>query len=205
MGRSIEALHPELKKKISELTEKCLRAGLKIGISETCRTVEEQDKLYAQGRTKPGNIVTNAKGSTYSSMHQWYIAFDFYRNDGKGAYDNGDGFFNKVGAIGESIGLEWGGRWTSIVDLPHFQLPDWGSTPDKLKSLYKDPDSFRKSWEVKEEVSEKRYNKADEVPDWAKDTIEKIIESGAIADKNNLDLSEDMLRVLVITARMAKA
>ena len=43
--------------------------------------------------------------SSYSSMHQWGIAFDFYRNDGKGAYNNNDGFFNKVGAIGQKLGL----------------------------------------------------------------------------------------------------
>ena len=71
MGRSIDVLHPELKKKIEELKKRCSAAGLKIGISETWRTVEEQDKLYAKGRTEPGNIVTNARGSTYSSMHQW--------------------------------------------------------------------------------------------------------------------------------------
>lgn len=205
MGRSIEVLHPELKKKIEELKKRCSAAGLKIGISETWRTVEEQDKLYAKGRTEPGNIVTNARGSTYSSMHQWYIAFDFFRNDGKGAYNNSDGFFNKVGLIGETIGLEWGGNWKSFVDLPHFQLASWGSTPDKLKAQYKNPDNFKKSWSEVIEMNEKRYNNESEVPDWAKDTIRKIIEAGAIADKDKLDLSEDMLRVLVIADRLAKA
>lgn len=205
MGRSIDVLHPELKKKIEELKKRCFAAGLKIGISETWRTVEEQDKLYAKGRTEPGNIVTNAIGSTYSSMHQWYIAFDFFRNDGKGAYNNSDGFFNKVGLIGEAIGLEWGGNWKSFVDLPHFQLASWGSTPDKLKAQYKNPDNFKKSWSEVIEMNEKRYNNESEVPDWAKDTIRKIIEAGAIADKDKLDLSEDMLRVLVIADRLAKA
>lgn len=205
MGRSIEVLHPELKKKIEELKNRCSAAGLKIGISETWRTVEEQDKLYAKGRTEPGNIVTNARGSTYSSMHQWYIAFDFFRNDGKEAYNNSDGFFNKVGLIGEAIGLEWGGNWKSFVDLPHFQLASWGSTPDKLKAQYKNPDNFKKSWSEVIEMNEKRYNNESEVPDWAKDTIRKIIEAGAIADKDKLDLSEDMLRVLVIADRLAKA
>ena len=114
--RDVTALHPVLQEKISELLDACKKAGLKIGISECLRTKEEQDALYAQGRTKPGRIVTNAKGSTFSSMHQWGVAFDFYRADGKGAYNEADNFFGKVGAIGKSIGLEWGGDWKKPED-----------------------------------------------------------------------------------------
>lgn len=146
MSRDTSKLHPRLQAKIIELKAICEAKGLKIGVSECLRTVKEQDALYAQGRTKPGKIVTNAKGSSYSSMHQWGVAFDFYRNDGKGAYNNGDSFFNKVGKLSQSIGLEWGGNWKSIKDLPHFQLPDWGSTPSLLKSQYKEPKAFMSSW-----------------------------------------------------------
>lgn len=147
MARDITQLHPKLQELIEKLQNKCLEKGLKIGISECYRSVSEQDVLYAQGRTVPGSIVTNAKGSTYSSMHQWYVAFDFYRNDGKGAYNDSDGFFSRVGEIGQSIGLEWGGSFSSIKDKPHFQLPDWGSTTSKLKKTYSSPDVFRKSWD----------------------------------------------------------
>ncbi|HEX3023006.1 MAG TPA: M15 family metallopeptidase [Lachnospiraceae bacterium] len=146
MGREISALHPDLQVLIKRLQSTCLKKGLIIGISECVRTVAEQNALYAQGRTKRGPIVTNAKGSTYSSMHQWGIAFDFYRNDGKGSYNDSDGFFTKVGKIGEAIGLEWGGSWTSIIDKPHFQLPDWGSTTAKLKEQYKSPENFILTW-----------------------------------------------------------
>lgn len=144
--RDTTALHPTLQAKLAELKTKCAAQGLKIGIGECVRTVAEQDALYAQGRTTSGSIVTNAKGSSYSSMHQWGIAFDFYRNDGTGAYNDKDGFFSKVGKIGQGIGLEWGGSWTSIVDKPHFQLPDWGSGPSKLKKLYGTPEKFKASW-----------------------------------------------------------
>jgi hypothetical protein len=144
--RDTTALHPTLQAKLEELKTKCAAQGLKIGIGECVRTVAEQDALYAQGRTTSGSIVTNAKGSSYSSMHQWGIAFDFYRNDGTGAYNDKDGFFSKVGKIGQSLGLEWGGAWTSIVDKPHFQLPDWGSGPSKLKKLYGTPEKFMVSW-----------------------------------------------------------
>ncbi|MCM1220158.1 MAG: M15 family metallopeptidase [Lachnospiraceae bacterium] len=152
--RDVTQLHPTLQQKINQLLELCKKNGISIKVGECVRTVAEQDALYAQGRTKAGSIVTNAKGSTYSSMHQWGIAFDFYLDmdiDGDGtksddAFNNRTGMFNKVGALGKSIGLEWGGDWKSIVDLPHFQLPDWGSTATKLRNTYGTPEKFRATW-----------------------------------------------------------
>ena len=141
-------LHPKLQKKLSELESACKKAGLKIQITECVRTVAEQDALYAQGRTtgEKGKTVTNAPGYSYSSMHQWGVAFDYCRTDKPNAFDNVDGFFDKVGKIGKSIGLEWGGDWKKPVDKPHFQLPDWGSTPTRLKMLYSRPEKFFESW-----------------------------------------------------------
>ena len=144
--RNVNDLHPDLQQKITELKQLCEKNGLRIGIGECLRTAKEQDALYAQGRTKPGQRVTNARGSSYSSQHQWGIAFDFYRNDAKGAYDNSDGFFQKTGALAKSIGLGWGGDWKSPVDLPHLYLPAWGSTPAALKQQYGTPEQFRKTW-----------------------------------------------------------
>lgn len=154
MSRNISDLHPELQEKITELKKLCKKNGITIGISECLRTVAEQDALYAQGRTKKGPIVTNAKGSSYSSMHQWGVAFDFYLImdvDGDGstsddAFNNATHLFDKVGKLGVSIGLEWGGNWKSICDTPHFQLPNWGSTTANLKKLYGRPDVFMKTW-----------------------------------------------------------
>lgn len=146
MSRNVSELHPRLQAKLDGLQYLCGKQGLKIGISECVRTVAEQNELYAQGRTKPGKIVTNAPGSSYSSMHQWGTAFDFYRNDGKGAFNTSGNFFKKVGAVGKKIGLEWGGDWTSPVDLPHFQLKDWGSNTKKIRAKYKNPEAFRKTW-----------------------------------------------------------
>lgn len=144
--RDITLCHPRLQVLAAKLVEECNKQGLKIAIGETYRTVAEQDALYAQGRTKPGNKVTNAPGSTYSSYHQWGTAFDIYRNDGQGAYNEAGNFFGRVGAIGVSIGLEWGGNWKSPVDKPHFQLPDWGSSTSGIKLVYASPEEFKKTW-----------------------------------------------------------
>lgn len=154
--RDINALHPIMIEKVYELISLCEKNGITIGISECVRTVAEQDALYAKGRTAPGSIVTNAKGSSYKSMHQWGVAADFYLKmdiDGDGqtsddAYNNAKGTFDKVGALAQSIGLEWGGSWKSIKDRPHVQLPDWGSTPTKLIQKYGNPEAFKKTWGV---------------------------------------------------------
>ena len=153
--------HPELIDLGRKLISACRGQGLIIGIGECYRTVEKQNSLYEKGRSKPGKIVTNARGNSYSSHHQWGTAFDVYRNDGKGAYNDYDGFFSKVGKIGKSLGLEWGGEWESPVDKPHFQLPYWGSTTKKLKELYKTPDEFIKSWKEEKEVVENSYIEVD--------------------------------------------
>ena len=201
MGRDISLCHPELQKKAEKLVSACRGQGLLIEIGECYRTVAEQDALYAKGRTAPGSIVTNAKGSSYSSHHQWGTAFDIYRNDGKGAYNDSDGFFSKVGAIGVKIGLEWGGNWTSPVDKPHFQLPYWGSTTAMLKNLYGTPEEFKKTWS--DEEMEKVYNWTVEVPEWARPTVQKLLDKGYLKgnDKGELELTYSMLKMIVINDR----
>ena len=228
--RKIEDLHPDLQELVKKLKSVCAQKGLKIAVGECLRTAAEQDALYAKGRTAPGKIVTNAKGSSYSSMHQWGVAFDFYRNDGKGAYSNTDGFFEKVGKIGKSLGLEWGGEWKSITDLPHFQLAGWGKTPAKLKKLYGTPAKFFKAWEVSEMTAEEKkavenlekrmaeleekftrlensgekiYHYTQDLPDWARPAVQKLLDKGWYggAAEDDLNLPEGLARVLVINDR----
>jgi len=154
--RDITVCHPKLQKLVKKLIAKCKKKGIIIQTTECYRSVTEQDALYSKGRTtgEKGHTVTNAKGSTYSSMHQWYVAFDIILKmdidkDGQTSddiYNDNTGVFEKIGVIAKSIGLEWGGGWTSIKDRPHFQLKDWGSTPYKLKLKYGTPERFRASW-----------------------------------------------------------
>ncbi len=166
--RNFSALHPKLQEKAIILKAKCAAQGINILFGECVRTKVEQDALYAQGRTEAGSIITNAKGNTYSSQHQWGIAVDFYIDmdvDGDGAksddaFNNTTKLYDKVGAIAvNECGLGWGGNWTSFVDAPHVYLPDWGSTATKLKNEYGTPEKFMDTWqsngeEAKEEVNE---------------------------------------------------
>lgn len=147
-------LHPDLVVKLEALQKECKKRKIPIKFSEGFRSVEEQNALYAQGRTKPGKIVTRARGTSYSSQHQWGIAADFYLNfdvDGDGqisddAFNDAHGHFETVGILAKKFDLGWGGNWSSIQDKPHLYLPKWGSTPATLKSEYGTYENFKKTW-----------------------------------------------------------
>lgn len=140
--RGVELLHPETRKKADKLVELAAKQGLAVKITDTWRTEAEQNALFKQG-----SITTMLKYPY--SVHSWGHAFDFCRNDGAGAYNDADGFFTKVGVIGESLGQEWGGRWTSPVDKPHFQDRAFlmGSvSASKLVAKYGTPEAYKKTW-----------------------------------------------------------
>ena len=119
----IATLLPHVRPYARALYFKARDNGITINIISGTRTYAEQDALYAQGRTKAGNIVTNARGG-YSN-HNFGIAFDIGVFSGN-RYLPESPLYKAVGALGMELGLEWGGNWTSIVDQPHFQLrPAW--------------------------------------------------------------------------------
>ena len=146
MSRGVEKLHPELISICNEFVSRCKARGLNVLITETLRTKAEQDALYAQGRTAPGSIVTNAKYPR--SAHCWGVAFDFCRNVKGREFDDSDGFFAKCGAVGKELGLTWGGDWKSFVDKPHLEMPEYmrNSSTSWLIATYGTPDQFFKTW-----------------------------------------------------------
>ena len=92
--------------------------GIIVRIISGTRTYAEQDALYAQGRSTSGPIVTNARGGF--SNHNFGIAWDIglFQND---RYLDESPYYRQLGPVGESLGLEWGGRWR-FEDDPHYQL-----------------------------------------------------------------------------------
>ncbi len=57
-----------------------------------------------------------------SSWHEFGLAFDVaVLVDGKATWPNDRGLWEEIGELGEALGLEWGGRFKTILDLPHFQ------------------------------------------------------------------------------------
>ena len=73
--KKLQGVHPLVAGKARQLIEQAYKEGINVIITQGLRTVEEQNELYAQGRTKPGKIVTNAKGGY--SYHNYGLAFDF--------------------------------------------------------------------------------------------------------------------------------
>lgn len=152
MGRGVEKLHPELIPICNAFVAQCRAQGLPVRITETLRTKEEQDALYAQGRTQPGAVVTNAPYP--KSAHCWGVAFDFCRNVKGSEYDDSDGFFARCGAVGEKLGLTWGGSWKSFQDKPHLELSRFmpNSSTNWLISTYGTPERFFNTWTSAEDT-----------------------------------------------------
>ncbi len=119
-SRDLADLIPQAAAKCSAFITACKAQGIDVLITSTYRDHESQDALYAQGRTALGHVVTNAKGG--QSFHNYRCAFDFVPlTGGKPAWDD-VATISKCGAIAESVGLEWAGRWTSFKELLHCQF-----------------------------------------------------------------------------------
>ncbi len=138
-------LHPLLRDeavKVYEEIEKALTGRAKCRITQTFRTFKEQNDLYAQGRGKPGKIVTQAKGG--QSMHNYGLAVDFcllldgkeISWDMKKDYD-GDlkADWMEVVAIFKKYGWSWGGDWKNFKDYPHFEKT-FGKKLADIQALY---------------------------------------------------------------------
>jgi peptidoglycan L-alanyl-D-glutamate endopeptidase CwlK len=115
----LELLRPRIQILIKDLKKRCGEAGFYIEIVRGLRTFEEQDDLYALGRTKPGAIATHCRGSF--SFHNYGVAFDVRPLVEKDETDKKLELYKKAGDIGMSMGFDWGGSWEGFIDLPHFE------------------------------------------------------------------------------------
>ena len=109
-SRAIIDLHPHVADLCNNFKVECMKHDIDILITSTYRDHESQDAIYAQGRTKPGKRVTNARGG--QSFHNWRVAFDFVPIINGKAQWSDIATFKKCGKIAKSIGLEWSGDWS---------------------------------------------------------------------------------------------
>lgn len=98
------------------------KQGIYVGVAQGFRSIAEQNALYAQGRTAPGNIVTNARGG--QSNHNFGVAVDLFLYDDSiaKAFFGVDARFRKVVTEMKKQGFDWGGDWAGFYDAPHFEL-----------------------------------------------------------------------------------
>jgi len=125
----IAKLHPKLRHEVDQIYRELIRQRIPVRITDTLRTFEEQERLYAIGRTRPGKIVTKAKAG--QSYHNYGLALDFclLTNNGREALWNRTADLNlnqqadwdEVVSLFKHYGWEWGGDWASFKDYPHLQ------------------------------------------------------------------------------------
>jgi peptidoglycan L-alanyl-D-glutamate endopeptidase CwlK len=119
-SRKLEDLHPKIAAKAQAFRDACAAQGIDALITSTYRDNESQAAIYAQGRTAPGSIVTNARPG--ESWHNWRCAFDFVPIVGGKCQWKDSDLFTRCGVIAESVGLEWAGRWTGkLREAAHCQ------------------------------------------------------------------------------------
>lgn len=136
----LTAIHPALAKKAEQLAEMMELAGHPIQIVQGLRSWVQQADLYAQGRTKPGPIVTKAPPG--HSWHEFGLAIDIVPQEllTTPGWEPDSPIWPDLGAKGKSLGLFWGGDFQSIPDRPHFQLTgSWPESPtDETRQTFLD-------------------------------------------------------------------
>lgn len=145
----IKLLHPKIRNEVTKIIEECnskLTQHSQVRIVQGLRTVEEQNALYAKGRTKPGPKVTNAKG--LDSNHVFGIALDFcllidnkeISWDIKKDYDQDQkaDWFEVIDTF-KKYGWSSGSDWRTFKDYPHLEKL-FGLTLNQLKQKYLNKD-----------------------------------------------------------------
>ncbi len=99
--------------------------GVTVEVISGLRSWQQQAALYAQGRTKPGKIVTKAKPG--SSWHNYGLAIDLglFRD---GVYLDekhpalAQNLYAELGLLAANMDIVWAGTWKSFPEGPHFQI-----------------------------------------------------------------------------------
>ncbi|WP_371925977.1 M15 family metallopeptidase [Halobacillus sp. A5] len=135
-----DELHPTVEDKKNQLIEEAADEGIDVVITDEVRSIEEQDEIYERGRSREGDIVTNAEGG--ESYHNYGLAVDFALRTEEGnlswnterdGNQNGQADWEEAAEIAKSLGFEWGGDWESFRDYPHLQM-DFGLSVRELQN-----------------------------------------------------------------------
>lgn len=111
----LDGLQPDAVILANRLISAARDRGIELRVISGYRSPEQQLELYAQGRTRPGPIITHAR----VSVHNTGLAFDVVIvEDGKLVF--GGDKYRTVGELGKALGLIWGGDWP-MPDQPHFE------------------------------------------------------------------------------------
>ena len=185
-SRALGDLRSDVRANCEELLRRCAERGLSVLITQTLRDNEYQAQLYAQGRTRPGGVVTNAKTV---SFHGCGLAFDFCKNIRGHEYDD-PAFFAAVADIARTMGFSWGGDWRDFPDRPHIQWDKNGAYSAAMVRAGKLPPLMPRC-EKKEEADMTQQRFDELMEQWLKTQAEKepaewSAEARAWAEENGL-------------------
>jgi len=119
-ARYLAGLHDSIRVLAEALLAGAQVQGIRLALVSGYRSSEEQDLIYAQGRTRPGPMVTDVRGG--QSWHNFGLAFDVavLNAADQATWPNDPNLWTRIGVMGESLGLKWGGRFPA-PDRPHFE------------------------------------------------------------------------------------
>lgn len=136
----LNELHPSVRDSaIRAYTKSCkiTPVGVHPFITECFRSFKRSDELYAQGRTKPGPKVSNAKGG--ESIHNYSLALDFVLQvNGKMDWNVNTNWMKVIQCFKEE-GWESGADWKSFKDYPHLEKR-LGNSLKQIQAKYKAKD-----------------------------------------------------------------
>lgn len=117
----IQAIHPAVVQDfINFITDAETGLGIVIRVTQGLRTFAEQAAIYAQGRTTPGKIVSNAKPG--QSYHQYGLAADLSDLVGNGTQLDWNYDMALLVPYAAKYEITWGGNFPgSFKDYPHFE------------------------------------------------------------------------------------
>ena len=136
-SRNINDLDPEVRDVCLRHVALCHAEGIELIITSTYRDYEQQDALYAQGRTVPGKIVTHAQAG--QSFHNFKAAYDCVPLiNGKADWSVEDHPFQRMIELGRQAGAEAGADWPEPkTDSDHFEVrPAAIATTADAKALF---------------------------------------------------------------------
>jgi peptidoglycan L-alanyl-D-glutamate endopeptidase CwlK len=132
-------VNPQLASKIRLLATLLDDEGIHIRVTQGLRSWNDQQKLYAQGRTTPGKIVTNAAPG--HSWHELGMACDVapFDSSGQPDWNVSHPAWKRIVGLGESLGMYSGDEFAHCPkDDAHFQLT--GTFPvspnDEARSVF---------------------------------------------------------------------
>jgi peptidoglycan LD-endopeptidase CwlK len=157
----LSEVYPGLATLTREMAAQLEAEGIDIRVTQSLRTMAEQEALYAEGRTTQGEVVTNARAGF--SWHNFGLAVDVAPLTPQGVdWNTNHPVWQRIVATGDTLGLVAGAEWRSFPDWPHFQLTGrFPATPNDEARAILQSDGIGAVWQAAFAVNPATLNASD--------------------------------------------